>query len=423
MAEADADKVCFVVMGFGKKTDYETGRTLDLNATYEAIIKPAVVEAGLRCVRADEVVHSGVIDLPMYQMLLTADLVIADISTANANALYELGVRHALRPYATIIMKEVDGRFHFDLNHIATVMYKHLGEDIGVSEANKIRPQLVTLIKEVMQTAKPDSPVYTFLTKLVQPRLSPEEIERRVAQIEARQEELAAQAQQGEAAMAASRPCDAAKGFRAALGLAEGPVDPTKLEGKDPYLVQRLALATYKCQRPDEVAALQEALRILSALDPESSNDPETLGLSGAVQKRLWLATRQPEHLAAAIRHYGRGFEVRKDYYNGENYAQCLTDRAALQDDPEERLFDRISARKVREQLLQICRDIIASGSFEERSDVKWVYATAANVAFALGHEEEGRFFEARFGASKPADWEVESYRKNLAEMLRLARS
>ena len=65
---------------------------------------------------------------------------IADISTANANALYQLGVRHALRPYATIIMQETDGRFHFDLNHVATVMYKHLGEDIGVSEANKVRP-------------------------------------------------------------------------------------------------------------------------------------------------------------------------------------------------------------------------------------------------------------------------------------------
>ena len=34
--------LCFVVMGFGKKTDYESGRTLDLNATYEAIIKPSM---------------------------------------------------------------------------------------------------------------------------------------------------------------------------------------------------------------------------------------------------------------------------------------------------------------------------------------------------------------------------------------------
>jgi hypothetical protein len=93
-----------------------------------------------------------------------------------------------LRPYATIIIKEVDGRFHFDLNHLATLMYKHLGEDIGVTEANKVRPQLVQLINEVMRTPKPDSPVYTSLNRLVQPRLSEAEFERRVSEAEARQE-------------------------------------------------------------------------------------------------------------------------------------------------------------------------------------------------------------------------------------------
>ena len=46
---------CFVVMGFGKKTDFETGRTLDLDKTYRNIIKPAVVAAGLECTRADEI--------------------------------------------------------------------------------------------------------------------------------------------------------------------------------------------------------------------------------------------------------------------------------------------------------------------------------------------------------------------------------
>jgi hypothetical protein len=114
--------LCFVIMGFGKKTDYtDTPRTLDLDATYQAIIKPAVVACGLDCVRADEVSHSGLIDQPMYEMLLRADLVIADISTANPNALYELGVRHALRPYSTIVIKEIDGKFPFDLSHLATL--------------------------------------------------------------------------------------------------------------------------------------------------------------------------------------------------------------------------------------------------------------------------------------------------------------
>lgn len=415
--------LCFVVMGFGKKTDYESGRTLDLNATYEAIIKPAVLEAGLRCVRADEVVHSGVIDLPMYEMLLRADLVIADISTGNANALYELGVRHALRPYATIIMKEEEGRFHFDLNHVGTVTYKHLGEDIGVSEANRLRPRLTGLIREVMRTPKPDSPVYTFLNNLSQPRLSDAGFEQLVTRAEASQDRLAAMVEEGEAAIRASRHAGAVRAFRAALGLAEGEPPGGKLDGKDPYLVQRLALATYKSRQPDEVTALREAERILRVLDPDHSNDPETLGLCGAVQKGLWLSTKDPNHLAAAIRYYGRGFEVRKDYYNGENYALCLDYRSELQQDQDERLYDRMSARKVREELRAILAGIVSSESLAERSDAKWVLATAANTAFALGRSEEAEAFEARFLAAEPADWEVETYEKNKEDMLRIART
>jgi len=41
-------KKCFVVMCFGKKTYYATGRTLDMDGTYEAIIKRAVEDAGRR---------------------------------------------------------------------------------------------------------------------------------------------------------------------------------------------------------------------------------------------------------------------------------------------------------------------------------------------------------------------------------------
>jgi hypothetical protein len=91
-------------------------------------------------VRADEVCYSGSIDR-MYRKFL-ADVVIADISTNNANALYELGVRHALKKGTTIIMSEKSGVLHFDLNHTATLIYEHLGDDIGCSEARKKRSEL-----------------------------------------------------------------------------------------------------------------------------------------------------------------------------------------------------------------------------------------------------------------------------------------
>src|SRR5262249_148653 len=127
---------CFVIMGFGKKTDFQSKpqRVLDLDYTYDTIIKPAVKDAGLDCQRAHEVIHSGVIDKAMYDNLLSADLVIADLSTSNANAIYELGVRHALRPERTIVMADEKFSFPFDLNHVCILKYKHGGGDIGYKE-------------------------------------------------------------------------------------------------------------------------------------------------------------------------------------------------------------------------------------------------------------------------------------------------
>ena len=120
---ATGKKKCFVVMGFGEKTDFQTQRTLDLDKTYRVIIRKAVEDAGLECVRADDVIHSGTIDKPMYELLLDADLVIADLSTSNANALYELGVRHALRPHTTIVIAESQFRFPFDITHLLVRKY------------------------------------------------------------------------------------------------------------------------------------------------------------------------------------------------------------------------------------------------------------------------------------------------------------
>lgn len=54
--------------------------------SYKYIIKPAAEAAGYECVRADEIKHGGNISVPMYEQLLNADVVDADVSTYNPNA-------------------------------------------------------------------------------------------------------------------------------------------------------------------------------------------------------------------------------------------------------------------------------------------------------------------------------------------------
>jgi hypothetical protein len=178
-------KRCFVVMGFGIKTDLATGRKLNLDNAYRNMIKPAVVQCGLECVRADEIPHSGVIDLQMYRELLTADVVIADISTVNPNAIYELGIRHALRPWTTVVISESELKYPFDLGHIVITPYTHLGDDIGVGEARRFIEQLSDNLREILENPVPDSPVYTFLADLAPPTLKEQQREAAASTVQA----------------------------------------------------------------------------------------------------------------------------------------------------------------------------------------------------------------------------------------------
>lgn len=401
---SDDRKVCFVVMGFGKKTDYESGRTLDLDATYEAIIRPAVEQAGLRCIRSDEVTHSGIIDLEMYELLLRADLVVADISTGNPNAVYELGVRHALCPNATIVMKEDAGRLYFDLDHVSTFQYRHLGEDIGAREAGRASRELKFLIEAALASGKPDSPVYTFLPRLRRPMLTEEEYADLVDEMEAEQKRLADLIRNAERLASESDHLGAAAALHAA----------NSLKPHDPFILQQLALATYKASQPDKISALIEGIKIIAALDPEQSNDPETRGITGAMHKRLWLLTSQPAQLDMAIRHYRRGFEVRGDYYNGENLAACYDMRAELQTEMEEALFDRMSARRVRADIVDNLSIVLRDPESIERSDLKWIHATLANCFFALGNDDAALAHEHEFRSRAPADWEIATFEEGL---------
>lgn len=395
-----AQKVCFVVMGFGKKTDYESGRTLDLDATYEAIIKPAADAADLRCIRADEIMHSGIIDTKMYEMLLRAELVVADISTGNVNAVYELGVRHALRPNSTIIMTESKGRLYFDLNHVATFKYDHLGDDIGVREAKRAQKDLADLMKAAIAAAIPDSPVYTFMPALRGPRLTDEEFEQLLDNAESEQDDLAASIQAGDKAIAESRFEDAVNAFNNA----------EKIKSQDPYIIQKLALATYKSKKPSPLEALIKGLMIIELLNPVRSNDPETLGITGAIRKRLWQETNDLAQLDSAIIFYERGFNIRQDYYNGENLALCYEHRAATQNNLEDAMFDRVSAKKIRRTIIELLIPLVDSPEFQERSDKKWVFATIANCSFALLDDVTGNLYEEMFRKENTAQWEIETY-------------
>ena len=152
---AEGKLTCYVAMGFGRKTDFETGRSLDLDKTYRLMIKPAVEAAGLECIRADEIVHSGLIDIARYDRLLESDVVIADLSTRNPNAIYELGIRHALCPRSTIVIAEDDPRLRANADDVITLPRS----DASISPLLGVIPlQMLSYHMSVMRGFDPDFP-------------------------------------------------------------------------------------------------------------------------------------------------------------------------------------------------------------------------------------------------------------------------
>ena len=94
--------LCFVAMPFGKKPDLSAGGDIDFDQIYRDAIKPAIQDAGLEPLRADEEKTGGIIHAAMFARLLLAEFAVVDLSLGNPNVFYELGVRHAARPYTTV---------------------------------------------------------------------------------------------------------------------------------------------------------------------------------------------------------------------------------------------------------------------------------------------------------------------------------
>lgn len=416
-------KTCFVVQGFGEKTDLTNGRKLNLDASYQ-VIKEAVEDAGLVCIRADEVVNAGMIDIPMYEWILKADLVIADLSTYNVNAAYELGVRYGVSPRATIIVAEDQFKNPFDVSHIVLHRYKHLGEDVGAAEARRFRKALADVIRAVMAGEKPDSPLYELFE--LEP---PVRREAPAAPAPAEPVKVAGTAEEraqvppdgnAKALLDKARQAIGESRFVAAKELLKL---VHEFRPHDQYVIQQLALATYKSKDPDPATALAESRRILlEKLNPETTNDPETLGLWGAVHKRMWDRTRDRADLNESIAGYERGFYLKQDYYNGINLAYLFNVRAAEHQSAgqtEEAIADFVLARRVRREVTRYCEQALAAGA-KSPDEKYWILATLWEASFGLADAPGTTKWRQEAERCATAAWMLESTNSQLAGLGKL---
>ena len=400
-------------MGFGKKTDPTLGKTFDLDITYNTIIKPAAIKAGYECIRGDEVKESGIIDKSMYALLIHSDLVIADITTFNPNAIYELGVRHAAKPYSTIVMKEKDGNIPFDINHNKTFIYSHMGEDIGSKEAERCVSALHNLILEVDKNKETDSPLFHHIRGVQPYSLPDDEYIQVIKELAEKEKSIFGLTEKARLEMSKSNFGEAKKYWKKLVDKVEN----------DNYFVQQLALCTYKDKSTSEQVALTDALGVIKKLEPDNRNtiDPETLGISGAIYRRLWENNpEEVEYLNRAIDYYKRGFTINQDYYTGENYAFCLNLKASVSQDKDEKVYLNYSAKETRKEIIEIIHKLKEDNDFELRSDLLWIYATLSNCYLGLKDNLNHQVYDDKFYGLNPLEWQIETYKESLKKLSEL---
>lgn len=107
------EHLCFVLMPFAE----------DLWAVYTDAIVPAASDIGLECQRADEIMRPGGVMAQVWQALVEARVVVADLTGMNPNVFYELGLAHTIG-HDVIMLTQDKQWVPFDLQHMRWFKYQ-----------------------------------------------------------------------------------------------------------------------------------------------------------------------------------------------------------------------------------------------------------------------------------------------------------
>ena len=407
--------LCFVLMPFGQKHG-AGGGVVEFDAVYEEIIKPAIISASLVSIRADEEQTGGIIHKPMFERLILCDYAVADLTTANANVFYELGVRHAVKPATTVLIFAADGtRLPFDVALLRALPYR-LGPDGKPSAAAEDSKKLAQLLMAARSDAV-DSPVYQLVDNYPDIQHTKTDVFRDAEYSAAMKEKL-------RTARAAG--LDAIKSVETELGplhqveagvlvdlllsyraksawgemirVAEAMPQPLR---QTPLVQEQFAFALNRLGRA------ADAEHVLRTLIESRGPSSETYGLLGRVYKDRWeAALKAGEKLLArgyldkAIDAYMKGFEADwRDAYPGVNAATLMTLRNP--DDPD--------LKRVLPVVRYAVERKIASGKPDY-----WDYATLLELAVLARDEKDALDSFTKALPLIRETWEPETTLRNL---------
>lgn len=147
----------FIVRPFGEKEG------IDFDRVERELIDPALTRLEIAGRTTGDILRAGNIRTDMFHALLVADVVVADVSIHNANVFYELGIRHALRRAATVLIRGREGgdKIPFDLFTDRYFTYDHNDPASSVDA-------LVRVLHATIHETEVDSPLFLLLPDMIE---------------------------------------------------------------------------------------------------------------------------------------------------------------------------------------------------------------------------------------------------------------
>jgi predicted acylesterase/phospholipase RssA len=201
-------------------------------------------------------------------------------------------------------------------------------------------------------------------------------------------------------------------------------------------IVEKSALYTYKDSNYRLLEdRLAEALKILEdEADLANTRAQETLGLAGAIYKRLWEADRKESNLIRSLYFYEKGYEQGPENdqgYTGVNaaYVSDLLAYLELSQNPNADVAARRQrAKTIRENLIRVLPPLIEEPLVNEEKyrslpRMWFYYGTLGEAHFGLGDYEralEWLVDKPRAAGVHVPEWEFESTALQLASLARV---
>jgi hypothetical protein len=423
--------LCFVLMPFGKKPD-NGGPDIDFDSVYYDLIFPAIEEAGLKPIRADEEKVGGIIHKPMFERLILCEYAVVDLTTANPNVFYELGVRHAARPYSTVLLY-AEGRkqLPFDIAPLRAIPYKLDSLGKPDQQANDKAKEILKRRLVEAQNPNTDSPIFQLVegfpdiqhikTDIFRERVKySEELKKQLAQI--RREKTILDLKNFVVSLKDIKNQEAGvivDIFLSYRALAKKKEDWEEMAEFVILMPEPLSSTTLVQEQYafalNRAGHGEEAEKILLSLIEKKGPSSETYALLGRVYKDRWEKEYKKEgketdddeefrvsdaYLDQAIDAYLKGFETDwRDTYPGINAVTLME----IKKDPDPRRMDLIPVVKYSVQ-----RKIAKS------NPDYWDYATLLELAILAKDKEASFNFLAKALTHLREGWEGETTLRNL---------